>query len=429
MGGVRKVITTNIGTAYTLTLNIDMGTAEGLYIMPRTTNGGNIYTGTNLAQVYVTSSGTHTVTFTASTSTTQLLVEKAGTVTQTFYIDNVKVEQSTPTLNSYPIADVVSAQHYYPFGSTMQTWEADGKEYVFGFNGMYKDNEVQGDGNSYDYGARVYDSRSGRWLSLDPHQIKYPGFSPYNYVSNSPICLVDPDGRDNIIYLVVLPETYAKLSPATVDKIIAQANSNFDRLRLETRVVMFQPAPLPKQPFNPSNMDPTDAVAVLGDANNVANYIKNNIDAKFGDKLLEPKGWVERVGTKDVTNPENSELGQEATADNPANVIAMDVGDLIDMGEKAGLTTVQIGGLTINHGAGHNADNTVYDVRHHDRGVMVSGSTMEALNGQNYDYTNPEHNALYKANMEGKFGINKAQDNYQRNYLRPAPPPKRGIGQ
>jgi RHS repeat-associated protein len=195
MGGVRKVITTNIGTAYTLTLNIDMGTAEGLYIMPRTTNGGNIYTGTNLAQVYVTSSGTHTVTFTASTSTTQLLVEKAGTVTQTFYIDNVKVEQSTPTLTSYPIADVVSAQHYYPFGSTMQTWEADGKEYAFGYSGKEKIDEVFGAGNLIDYGARVRDPRIGPWLGVDPLAAKYPAWSPYVYAMNTPISAYDPDGK------------------------------------------------------------------------------------------------------------------------------------------------------------------------------------------------------------------------------------------
>lgn len=193
MGGVRKVITTNIGTAYTLTLNIDMGTAEGLYIMPRTTNGGNIYTGTNLAQVYVTSSGTHTVTFTASTSTTQLLVEKAGTVTQTFYIDNVKVEQSTPTLTSYPIADVVSAQHYYPFGSTMQTWEADGKEYTWSFNGKMDDSEVEG---QQDYGMRIYDKRLARFKSVDPIANEYPELSTYQFAGNTPIQAIDLDGLE-----------------------------------------------------------------------------------------------------------------------------------------------------------------------------------------------------------------------------------------
>jgi RHS repeat-associated protein len=67
--------------------------------------------------------------------------------------------------------------------------------YRFGFNGMHKDDEVKGSGNSLDFGARVYDSRLGRWLSLDPLQAKYPSLNPYNFCANTPICAKDPDGR------------------------------------------------------------------------------------------------------------------------------------------------------------------------------------------------------------------------------------------
>ena len=35
-----------------------------------------------------------------------------------------------------------------------------------------------------------------RWLSLDPLAAKYPSMSPYNFVGNSPILFIDPDGRD-----------------------------------------------------------------------------------------------------------------------------------------------------------------------------------------------------------------------------------------
>ncbi len=34
-----------------------------------------------------------------------------------------------------------------------------------------------------------------RWLSLDPLAAKYPSMSPYNFVANSPILFIDPDGR------------------------------------------------------------------------------------------------------------------------------------------------------------------------------------------------------------------------------------------
>jgi RHS repeat-associated protein len=73
------------------------------------------------------------------------------------------------------------------------------KSYGYGFNGKEKDNEVMGTGNSLDFGARVYDSRLGRWLSLDPLQAQYPNFSPYAYCANSPLILVDLDGKQFFI--------------------------------------------------------------------------------------------------------------------------------------------------------------------------------------------------------------------------------------
>ncbi len=68
--------------------------------------------------------------------------------------------------------------------------------YRYGFNGKENDSEVKGEGNSVAYENRIYDTRLGRWLSLDPLQAKYPGESHYNFVSNSPIFFKDIDGRD-----------------------------------------------------------------------------------------------------------------------------------------------------------------------------------------------------------------------------------------
>ncbi|MBA3680507.1 MAG: hypothetical protein H0W73_04995 [Bacteroidetes bacterium] len=70
-------------------------------------------------------------------------------------------------------------------------------------NGMEKDDEIKGSGNSYDFGARIYDPRLGKWLSVDPMMAKYPDLSPYTFVANSPILLVDKDGRDFITYIKV----------------------------------------------------------------------------------------------------------------------------------------------------------------------------------------------------------------------------------
>jgi RHS repeat-associated protein len=74
--------------------------------------------------------------------------------------------------------------------------------YRYGFNGKENDNEVKGEGNQQDYGARIYDSRIGRWLSLDPLMKNTPALSPYNAFENSPLTLGDPDGKDAIVRVV-----------------------------------------------------------------------------------------------------------------------------------------------------------------------------------------------------------------------------------
>ena len=70
--------------------------------------------------------------------------------------------------------------------------------YRYGFNGKENDNEVKGEGNSVDFGARIYDSRVGKWLSVD--YIAKQDVSPYQYASNNPIIFIDPDGNDEYLF-------------------------------------------------------------------------------------------------------------------------------------------------------------------------------------------------------------------------------------
>ena len=93
-------------------------------------------------------------------------------------------------------ADILSAQDYSPFGVQLDGRTFDSEKYRYGFNSMEKDDQVKGRGNSYDFGARMYDSRLGRWLTIDPLFAKYPCFSSYSFVANSPIILVDSDGKE-----------------------------------------------------------------------------------------------------------------------------------------------------------------------------------------------------------------------------------------
>ena len=88
--------------------------------------------------------------------------------------------------------------HYTPFGSIMVSVSKG--EYRYGLNGMEKDNEMKGEGNSLDFGARIYDSRLGRWLSVDPLVALQPHTTPYKCNNNNPIIYIDPNGEAEFYY-------------------------------------------------------------------------------------------------------------------------------------------------------------------------------------------------------------------------------------
>jgi RHS repeat-associated protein len=72
--------------------------------------------------------------------------------------------------------------------------------YRYGFNGMEKDDEVKGGGNSFDFGSRMYDPRTGRWFTTDKNQNNYPAWSTYSGFGDNPIFNVDKDGNDFIFF-------------------------------------------------------------------------------------------------------------------------------------------------------------------------------------------------------------------------------------
>ncbi|WP_163325496.1 DUF6443 domain-containing protein [Draconibacterium mangrovi] len=94
----------------------------------------------------------------------------------------VSYSGSTPT--------VEQVIEYYPFGSLFSENNLDKNKYLY--NGKELQNEFF---ENYDYGARFYDPQLGRWHVVDPMAEKYVNISPYAYVGDNPINLIDPDGK------------------------------------------------------------------------------------------------------------------------------------------------------------------------------------------------------------------------------------------
>ena len=91
---------------------------------------------------------------------------------------------------------MVTANDYYPGGMLMPGRKYSATNgYRYGFNGKEKDNETHGDANAYDFGARILDSRLGKWFSVDPLAHKFPWQSPYITFDGDPINKIDPDGK------------------------------------------------------------------------------------------------------------------------------------------------------------------------------------------------------------------------------------------
>jgi RHS repeat-associated protein len=84
---------------------------------------------------------------------------------------------------------------YYPFGMLIKERAYSSDSYRFGFNGMEKVDEVSGEANNLDFGARIYDSRLGRFFSADPRGAEHFWHSSYSFAANSPIYYIDNNGE------------------------------------------------------------------------------------------------------------------------------------------------------------------------------------------------------------------------------------------
>jgi len=114
--------------------------------------------------------------------------------------------------------------------------------YRFGFNGKEKDDEISGIGILIHFEFREYDSRLGRFTSLDPLSSVYPSLSPFSFAANNPIKLIDVFGLgpdDPVTHEIKEGDTYYDLAKKsggefTVDDLISW-NQGIDPKKLQIR--------------------------------------------------------------------------------------------------------------------------------------------------------------------------------------------------
>jgi hypothetical protein len=202
---------------------------------------------------------------------------------------------------------------------------------------------------------------------------------------------VDPDGRDNIVYLYAADKSVNKKQ---LRQIAKQATANFAIMGLKTQVKVF------KGTFNAKSygkLDKTDAVAVIGNSDNVRKSIAG-YNAGFAKELGSSFGSTGK--TTDGINPEQSQNPRGSNVQSNGNIIAVATTATQEFAKEAKATFEEGAAFEINHGAGHNAnlnhagDSNGYDDQGHYQvggvsvpsspNVMSSGNTLRGSGLQSY---------------------------------------------
>ena len=170
---------------------------------------------------------------------------------------------------------------YYPFGAR----HSYGSRWLSSLTNRHKFNgkeeQTTGSLGYLDYGARMYDPQTARWLTQDPLAEKYYPHSPYSFSGNNPVLYVDSDGRAWDIFLDFGFLAY-DIGSAIYNHITGnhqQAKQNWVDVGLDVASA-----------FIPGVTAPMTKVAVKGAENitGVGKFVDNTrLDKAFGSKSDE----------------------------------------------------------------------------------------------------------------------------------------------
>jgi RHS repeat-associated protein len=188
----------------------------------------------------------------------------------------------------------------YPFGSLKPLRYSGSNDYRFGFNGMEVDDEVKGDNNSLDFGARIYDPRIGRFLSLDPKWKSFPFMSPYVFAGNNPLRFIDKEGNN--------PDDVIKLSLDDLGKqegyIIMFNKETEQTIITKTAVTYNNRSNISK---NAVTFTLTETITRLDEKGNITSIVEVETDIRA--KAERTKNFLGAIGFKLISNEQSKTIG------------------------------------------------------------------------------------------------------------------------
>ncbi len=131
-----------------------------------------------------------------------------------------------------------------PYGTLLdgRHGQQNGTDYRYGFQGQEADDEIKGEGNSYNYTYRMHDPRIGRFFAIDPLAPKYAFYSPYAFSGNRPIDCVELEGLEPASSAEKIVKTTPEITKADAEQI----KRLIEEAKAITEADNPSPAPAPK---------------------------------------------------------------------------------------------------------------------------------------------------------------------------------------
>ncbi len=147
--------------------------------------------------------------------------------------------------------DVLSYNDYFPFGQLLPNRHGNSGDYRYGFQNQEKDDEIKGEGNSYNFKYRMHDPRIGRFFATDPLEATFPWNSPYAFSENRVIDGFELEGKEVVNTIL---KRAAKVG-------LKKATKEFVKHQIKGRLKKYASKQWARQLFD----DATDALSLAED--------------------------------------------------------------------------------------------------------------------------------------------------------------------